>query len=141
MSNPARFHFAKNFSVSPCLGVSVVAFAVVLSCLAALGQSADSSYRITPVRPIEELRAEALQAQPPHESGSFRRPELAEVIKLDRTIKLDIRYSTSNNFLGTPVYSQARAFLQRPAAEALVRANRALKLQGYGLLVHDGYRP
>ena len=33
------------------------------------------------------------------------------------------------------------AFLQRPAAEALVRANEWLHMQGYGLLVHDGYRP
>jgi D-alanyl-D-alanine dipeptidase len=39
------------------------------------------------------------------------------------------------------MYSQARAFLQRPAAEALVRAHRSLKTQGYGLLIYDGYRP
>jgi D-alanyl-D-alanine dipeptidase len=31
--------------------------------------------------------------------------------------------------------------LQRPAAEALVRINRRLKKLGYGLLVHDAYRP
>ncbi|HEX6737169.1 MAG TPA: M15 family metallopeptidase, partial [Vicinamibacteria bacterium] len=36
---------------------------------------------------------------------------------------------------------QARVFLQRPAAEAVVRAHRALAAQGYGLLVFDGYRP
>jgi len=39
------------------------------------------------------------------------------------------------------MYSQARAFLQRPAADAVVRANRALKEKGYGLLIHDAYRP
>ena len=107
----------------------------------ALCQSPGDSYRIIPVRPVEELRAEALKAQPPHENGGFRQPELVELVKLDPTIKLDIRYATANNFLGTPVYSQARAFLQRPAAEALARVNRALKSQGYGLLVHDAYRP
>jgi len=31
--------------------------------------------------------------------------------------------------------------LQKPAAEALVRVHRALKKRGYGLLIHDGYRP
>ena len=31
--------------------------------------------------------------------------------------------------------------MQRPAAEALVRANRKLKTYGYGLLIHDAYRP
>jgi D-alanyl-D-alanine dipeptidase len=79
--------------------------------------------------------------EPPKEAGTFRKPELVELIKLDRTIKLDIRYATSNNFLGRPVYTEARAFLQRPAAEALVRANKALRKKGYGLIIHDGYRP
>jgi len=79
--------------------------------------------------------------EPPKETGSFRNPDLVELVKLDRSIKLDIRYATSNNFLGRPVYKQARAFLQRPAAEALVRANNALRKKGYGLIIHDGYRP
>ncbi len=85
---------------------------------------------------------QAIRAQePPKETGAFRKPDLVELIKLDRTIKLDIRYATSNNFLGRPVYTEARAFLQRPAAAALVRANKALRKKGYGLIIHDGYRP
>ncbi len=99
------------------------------------------SFQITPLRPVEELRAEALKQKPPHEQGPFLKPDLVELIPLDPTIKLDIRYATTNNFLSTPVYTQARAFLQRPAAEALVRAHRELKAQGYGLIIHDGYRP
>src|SRR5215471_10970211 len=79
--------------------------------------------------------------EPPKETGNFRKPDLVELIKLDATIKLDIRYATSNNFLGRPVYTEARAFLQRPAAEALVRANKSLRKKGYGLIIHDGYRP
>jgi zinc D-Ala-D-Ala dipeptidase len=77
----------------------------------------------------------------PKEKGDFRAPELVELVKLDRTIKLDIRYAASNNFLGRRVYKEARAFLQRPAALALARANRKLREKGYGLLVFDGYRP
>jgi len=99
------------------------------------------SFHITPLRPVEELRAEALKLQPPHEDGAFLKPDLVELVTLDPTIKLDVRYATTNDFLGTPVYTQARAFLQRPAAEALVRANHELKGLGYGLIIHDGYRP
>jgi len=99
------------------------------------------SFRINPLRPVPELRAEALKASPPREQGTFRKSELVELVKLDPTIKLDIRYATTNNILGTPVYTQARAFLQKPAAEALVRAHRELKAHGYGLIIHDGYRP
>jgi D-alanyl-D-alanine dipeptidase len=112
-----------------------------LLLLLQLSFAQDSSFHITPLRPVEELRAEALKAEPPQEQGKFRKPELRELIKLDPTIKLDIRYATSNNFLGSPVYTQARAFLQWPAAQALLRVQRDLKARGYGLIIHDGYRP
>ena len=81
------------------------------------------------------------QETPPKDPSATRAPDLVELIKLDPTIKLDIRYAGTNNFLGKPVYKEARAFLQRPAAEAVVRAHRALAAHGYGLLIHDGYRP
>src|ERR671921_2674490 len=81
------------------------------------------------------------QDGPPKEEGTFRAPDLVELKRLDETIKLDIRYATANNFAGRAVYKEARAFLQRPAAEALVRVSRALREKGYGLAVFDAYRP
>jgi zinc D-Ala-D-Ala dipeptidase len=78
---------------------------------------------------------------PPVEPGPFRSADLVEIVKLDPAIHLDVRYATANNFTGQPVYRQARAFLQRPAAEALVRVNRSLRDKGYGLVIFDGYRP
>jgi D-alanyl-D-alanine dipeptidase len=97
--------------------------------------------RVTPVRPVEELRSEAMKASPPVEQGTFKPSDLVELTKLDPTIKLEIRYATTNNFLGTKFYDEARAFMQRPAAEAVVRANKELRTQGWGLLIHDAYRP
>src|ERR1051326_4955803 len=104
-------------------------------------QSDPGFFHIQPVRPVEELRAEALKAKPPVEPGTFRKSDLIDLTSLDPRIKLDIRYATARNFLTTPIYSSARAFLQRPAAEALLRAHRELLKQGYGLLIFDGYRP
>jgi D-alanyl-D-alanine dipeptidase len=80
-------------------------------------------------------------ASPPRQSGAARAAELVDLAALDPTIRLDVRYATSNNFLGRPVYPEARAFLQRDAAAALLRAHRALREKGYGLLVFDAYRP
>lgn len=102
---------------------------------------APAVFRIEPVRPVAELLPQALAATPPQESGEFRSADLVELTSLDPSIRLDIRYATTRNFLGTALYSQPRAFLQRPAAEALVRVQRALAADGYGLLVHDAYRP
>ena len=97
--------------------------------------------KVEPLRPVPILIKEALKAQPPAETGDFLPTDLVELRKLDPAIKLDIRYATTNNLFGTVFYSQPRAFLQRAPAEALVRINRKLKESGYGLLVHDGYRP
>ncbi len=105
-----------------------------------IGQG-DQVFQIHPARPIEELKKTALLATPPEETGDFRKPDLVELAPLEPGIRLDIRYATSNDFLLTPVYSQARAFLERPAAQALLRVQQKLKPLGYGLLVHDAYRP
>ncbi len=124
---------------------ALISLLLCLLCLApvsGLAQApADSTFRITPLRPVTELEKEALAARPPREAGNFRAPDLVEVARLDPTFKLDIRYATTNNFLSTPMYSQARAFLERPAAEALLRVQRSLREKGYGLLIHDAYRP
>ena len=90
---------------------------------------------------LSTLLVAGCKTGPPRETGNFRKPDLVEIVKLDATIRLDIRYATTNNFMGRPVYRQARAFLQRPAAEALVRAHQSLKAKGYGIVVFDGYRP
>jgi D-alanyl-D-alanine dipeptidase len=108
---------------------------------AVAAQNRPAVFRIQPVRPVAELRVEALAAKPPAELGSFRKSDLVDLAALAPRIKLDIRYATPDNFLSTPVYSSARAFLQRPAAEALLRAHRELTKQGYGLLIFDAYRP
>ena len=106
-----------------------------------IGGVSGGIFRIPPVKNLDDLRRQSLADHPPAETGEFRKPDLVELTTLDPSIKLDIRYATTNNFLSTPVYSQPRAFLQRPAAEALLRAHKKLKDMGYGLLIHDGYRP
>jgi D-alanyl-D-alanine dipeptidase len=99
------------------------------------------TFRIEPRRSVDDVRREALTATPPEERGELAKPDLVDLRSLDDTLKFDIRYATNNNFLGTPFYRSAKAYLQRPAAESLVRVHRKLAKQGYGLLIHDAYRP
>lgn len=66
---------------------------------------------------------------------------MIELTDLDSTIRLDIRYAREDNFVGRPVYSEARAFLQPVAAYAIIRAHRKLRDDGLGLVIYDGYRP
>jgi len=130
--------------LAPCLPyLAALALAGCTATAPAPQRATDSGgvFHVTPVRPVAELLPIALAARPPAEAGEFRPADLVELTTLDPTIRLDIRYATTRNFLGTPLYSQARAFMQRPAAEALVRVERSLAAQGYGLLVYDAYRP
>ncbi|MGH8863470.1 MAG: M15 family metallopeptidase [Burkholderiales bacterium] len=89
---------------------------------------------------VAAVGAEALPG-PPKGCDPCRASDLVEIVKLDPTIKLEITYATSHNFVGRAVYTEARAFLQRPAAVALLSAHRWLKEQGYGLVIYDAYRP
>ena len=83
----------------------------------------------------------SVPARPPREVGRFRAADLVELVGIEPSVRLDVRYATERNFVGRPVYRQARVFLQRPAAEAVARVHRGLAARGYGLLVFDGYRP
>lgn len=83
----------------------------------------------------------AAASGPPTAGGPFRASDLVQPSALDPSIKLDIRYASTNNFIGKALYPEARAYLQRPAAQALLAVQRWLKPQGYGLLIHDAYRP
>ncbi len=100
-----------------------------------------ATFKIMPLQPVNKLLNIAVAAKPPKENGDLLKPNLVEITSLDPSVKLDIRYAGSNNFMGTAFYWSAKAFMQRPAAEALVRTHRQLKKLGYGLLIHDAYRP
>jgi len=106
-----------------------------------VGVADGETFTIEPIRPVEELRVEALAAQPPAQSGDLLEPDLVELRDLDASIRYDIRYATTNNFMQAVFYEEPRAVMQRPAAEALVRAHQGLAASGFGLLIHDAYRP
>jgi D-alanyl-D-alanine dipeptidase len=83
----------------------------------------------------------AAQTSAPPKEKNKREAHLVELVKLDNTIKLDIRYATKDNFVGKAVYPEARAFLQKPAAAALLKVHQKLKKKNLGLVIFDGYRP
>lgn len=78
---------------------------------------------------------------PGRASSDLRESELVELVTLEPSIRLDIRYATADNFTGERLYAEPRAFLQRDAAEALLDANAELRREGLELVVYDAYRP
>ena len=78
---------------------------------------------------------------PPITPNATAAVDLVDLAAFDKRLQIDIRYATANNFMAKPLYTSARAMVQRPAAEALTRAHDRLRDAGYGLLVLDAYRP
>ncbi|MGB3780613.1 MAG: M15 family metallopeptidase [Tunicatimonas sp.] len=69
---------------------------------------------------------------------------LVNVQTVDSTIRVDLRYSTTNNFVGVDVYGELEnAYLQAEPARRLAQANAYLKERqpDYTLYVFDAVRP
>ncbi len=106
----------------------------------AVGTIEGETFKIAPLHDQAQLRLMAAAATPPLETGKLA-PDLIDVTTISPSIRLDLRYATSNNFMSTVFYREARALMQRPAAEALDRAAGNFAALGYGILIHDAYRP
>lgn len=66
---------------------------------------------------------------------------LVDLEKYIPGIVLDIKYADTNNFTHTQIYSQAKAFLRKPAADSLLKIQQVLSEKGLGLKIYDAYRP
>jgi zinc D-Ala-D-Ala dipeptidase len=69
---------------------------------------------------------------------------LVNIKLIDSTIRVDLRYADTNNFLNSNLYEGLkRCYLQPDVAERLAKSNLYLKSlkPGYSLLVFDGVRP
>lgn len=67
--------------------------------------------------------------------------ELVEVLSLDPTLAVELRYAGSGNVFKKPVYTDTRCLLARGTARRLVAAQRTLRALGLGLKVWDAFRP
>ena len=72
-----------------------------------------------------------------------RLPKLVSVKAGYPTIILDVRYAGPHNFVGTAIdgYEAPVCMLTPQASRALINVDKALRSQGYALIVYDCYRP
>lgn len=71
-------------------------------------------------------------------------PELSVLVDIKQiapSVHLDMRYATSNNFMGKQLYSVARCLLRPPVAQAIAQVQAQLEKEGLGLMLWDCYRP
>ena len=69
---------------------------------------------------------------------------MVEVTRLDPTVAVDLRYATTNNFVGRHMYGTfCKAYLHADAAAALIKPQKALKKHDarYSIVIYDAARP
>jgi D-alanyl-D-alanine dipeptidase len=70
-----------------------------------------------------------------------RAGRLVDVARLDATIRIEMRYAGTDNFLRRRLYDAPRCLLRPDAARRLIRVQARLAERGLGLKVWDAYRP
>ena len=78
---------------------------------------------------------------PPAPVYDYDTSQWTEMVRLDSTIRLDLRYATDNNFMKQVIYDCGRCFYRPEVARALLKVHHDLKPQGLGLKMYDCYRP
>ena len=91
---------------------------------------------IDTTEPDEEIVTEPEDITPDYDTTQWQ-----ELIHLDPSILLDLRYATDNNFVEEKMYDCGRCFLRPDVAAAVVEAHHALQKKGYGFKMFDCYRP
>lgn len=67
--------------------------------------------------------------------------KLIDLEKIAPNCILDVRYATTNNFLGEILYTKPKIFLREKVAEKIAKVQLDLEQQGCSLKIFDGYRP
>eukprot|EP01133_Synstelium_polycarpum_P003787 gene3787-4367_t len=86
---------------------------------------------------IQEILARSYSIPCPHPPAKHDLVDLARI----PTLKIDVKYATTDNFAGVKFYKIAKAFLLLSAAKSLERAHQWLAQWGVGIVVFDSYRP
>ena len=88
------------------------------------------------------IHVPSASAEPPPVSPQARAAGLVDVRSAVPDAVVDLRYATSNNFVGVPLYpADARCLVHESLAPGLAVAANRLRAQGHTLVVWDCYRP
>jgi len=113
---------------------------VVQSCSSASTNKQNNKTSQTIQTPVNEVKKDSL----PEAKILLVRPELVDVQVLSQAIKVDLKYTYSDNFIGDTLYFMIKkAYLQKDVAQKLAEAQRLLTEMNpdLHLLVYDAIRP
>ncbi len=102
---------------------------------------ADTLPQLASKRQSDSIKIVLAETEKPTTLQSLPDSSFVELIRLDSTFVLDMRYATADNFLKEKVYDCDKCLLRKEAALALVKAHQVLKQKGFRIKLFDCYRP
>ncbi|WP_245569365.1 M15 family metallopeptidase [Lewinella cohaerens] len=115
---------------------------LVAACEASPAESDQAETTKAKIMEVAQLDTVVKPPPPPApDTFDYDTTQWLELIYLDSTIQLDLRYATENNFVGQVMYDCPRCFLRPAAARAVIAAHQELQAEGLGLKMYDCYRP
>lgn len=87
---------------------------------------------------IQQLVQDTLPVRP---QIDYDTSQWTELIRLDSSFVIDLRYATDSNFVDTIMYECGRCFLRPAVAMAVFEAQATLRPLGFRLMLLDCYRP
>jgi D-alanyl-D-alanine dipeptidase len=93
---------------------------------------------------LDPVKEQEIEAPLPELEQQLIDQGMVDIQTVDPTVKVELKYSTEDNFFGKDVYGDlVRCYLQPVVAEKIKAANDALKIENPNLtlLIYDGVRP
>ncbi|QIA08882.1 M15 family metallopeptidase [Draconibacterium halophilum] len=106
--------------------------ALLLSCVSKSNTGNRNPYNLPLVNSVKEYKKQV------DKNADMKLVDLENEIK---SVVLDIRYATSNNFTNEVIYQSPKAYARKPVAEALKLVQDSLATLNLGLKIYDAYRP
>ena len=125
-----KYNIVQHLNIFKC----IAAIFLLCSFSSKAQQAAASKYGVEYIKSIELYRQ------------SVAKDSLKKMTDLQAAIPdivLDLRYATTNNFMGRRMYPKStnHTFLRLQAVKSLALVENELKTKGYGLKIFDAYRP
>lgn len=125
------------------LGISSIAL-LLGSCTSQTTSETTDSIKVDSSQIKKDTLAMAEETKIPELEQRMIDQGLVNIQTIDSTIMVELKYSTTDNFVHTDVYGDlTRAYMQQKPAEMLAKASKILqsKYPDYRLLVYDSSRP
>lgn len=122
------------------ISVGLLIFSLLFSC----SEQASSKNNVAKINKVPKASIETIPSEKLKDSTIVSQFNLVDIRSLNKSIFVELKYATSDNFMGIVLYDRLKnAYLQKDVAERLSKVQDFLSeiKPGFHLLIYDALRP